>query len=96
MADLATLIQSCRQEREAFIKSGETSSPACIELFRRAFAGEEAAWEAIFRQVFQDLGDRRQGHGGIAGKLRRGHQPARLARHLREHDDGIVGDAVET
>ena len=46
--DLATLRQRCRQEREAFIKRGETSSPACVELFRRAFAGEEAAWEAIF------------------------------------------------
>ena len=51
--DLATLRQRCRQEREAFIKRGETSSPACVELFRRAFAGEEAAWEAIFYQVFQ-------------------------------------------
>jgi DNA-binding TFAR19-related protein (PDSD5 family) len=53
MDDLATLLHACRQEREDFLKRGETSSPACVELFRRAFAGEEAAWDAILRQIFQ-------------------------------------------
>lgn len=58
MVDLATLslaplIHECRQERATFLKTGEQRSPACVELFRRAFAGDEAAWAAIFQQVFQ-------------------------------------------
>lgn len=77
--DLATLLQRCRQEREAFLKRGETSSPACVELFRRAFAGEEAAWEAIFRQIFQ-------------AEIRRWVEAAARVRNLRADD---VEEAIQ-
>jgi hypothetical protein len=52
MSELSELIQRCFAERKAFIEKGEYHSPACVELFRRAFAGDEPAWEAIFTQVF--------------------------------------------
>lgn len=44
---LTELIAQCRGERLAYQTSRETSSPACIEIFRRAFAGSEEAWAAI-------------------------------------------------
>lgn len=54
MADLQELVRQCQTERRAFIRHGERASPACVELVRRAFAGDHPAWEAIFSQVFTD------------------------------------------
>ncbi len=41
------LIQRCREERAAYLTEGDLRSPACVELFRRAFAGNQDAWSAI-------------------------------------------------
>lgn len=59
---LDTLVQQCRQERHQFFTApppqsrnpciGERPvyppSPACIHLFRRAFAGDQEAWKAVY------------------------------------------------
>ena len=52
MSDLQELVRQSQAERIAFIRHGEVASPACVELFRRAFADDRLAWEAIFAQVF--------------------------------------------
>lgn len=45
---LDQLIASCQHERSTFRTHGETHSPACLEIFRRAFAGDQDAWTAIY------------------------------------------------
>jgi hypothetical protein len=54
--NLTQLCGECQGERADF-RAGKTRvSPACVELFRRAFANDQAAWNAIFDQVFaQDI-----------------------------------------
>ncbi len=52
MSDLQELVRQCLIERQAFFQRGERASPACVALFRRAFARDELAWDAIFTQVF--------------------------------------------
>lgn len=42
------LVARCQQERSAFYTTGAGQSPACVALFRRAFAGDEAAWSAVY------------------------------------------------
>lgn len=84
MVDLVTLpltplVHQCRQERAAFLKMGVQASPACVELFRRAFAGKEAAWAAIFQQVFQ-------------GEIQRWVEAAARVRHLSAED---VAEAIQ-
>lgn len=37
----------CKQERQDFYRDRTTDSPACLELFRRAFAQDQEAWEKI-------------------------------------------------
>ncbi|MEZ4728293.1 MAG: hypothetical protein R3E79_14260 [Caldilineaceae bacterium] len=54
MSDFPELIQRCLAERHAFRTQGIRHSPACTELFRRAFDQDEMAWEAIFTQVFRE------------------------------------------
>ncbi len=54
MADLQELVRQCQAERQAFYRQGERLSPACLALFRRAFAGDQLAWEAIFTQIFHE------------------------------------------
>lgn len=51
-ANLPDLIQRCLAERQAFYTTRASRSPACVTLFRHAFVGDEAAWQAIFTQVF--------------------------------------------
>ena len=53
MTDKSELIRRCLDERKSFATTGESYSPACVELFRLAFAGDEVAWEAIFAEVFR-------------------------------------------
>lgn len=52
-AMLNDLISQCENERRAYRSDEDVPSPACIQLFRYAFAGEEDAWTAVdqlFRQ----------------------------------------------
>jgi DNA-directed RNA polymerase specialized sigma24 family protein len=45
---LEELIRLCESERADFRQSYEQQSPACMTLFRRAFAGDQVAWSYIF------------------------------------------------
>jgi RNA polymerase sigma factor (sigma-70 family) len=46
---LPELIVLCWKERERYhLKLSKGRSPACAELFRRAFAGEQDAWSMVF------------------------------------------------
>lgn len=51
---IADLARCCGRERRAFSESSERSSPCCMELFRRAFAGYQDAWIHI-TEIFQPL-----------------------------------------
>ncbi|MFN8492364.1 MAG: hypothetical protein U0350_32485 [Caldilineaceae bacterium] len=54
--NLAQLCTECKRERADFRAGRTKASPACVELFRRAFAQDTAAWNAIFGDVFaQDI-----------------------------------------
>lgn len=48
------LARCCEKERQSFRDSGELSSPCCMHLFRRAFAGEQEAWGYVI-DIFQPL-----------------------------------------
>jgi len=50
--NLSQLCSECQRERADFRSGKRRDSPACVELFRRAFANDHAAWNAIFDQVF--------------------------------------------
>lgn len=50
------LARCCKQERQSYRNSGELSSPCCMQLFRRAFAGEQEAWGYVI-DIFQPLID---------------------------------------
>ncbi|MEI7768560.1 MAG: RNA polymerase subunit sigma-70 [Chloroflexales bacterium] len=41
------VIRCCEGERNAFLAGGTYTSPCCVELFRRAFAGDQDAWAAV-------------------------------------------------
>ena len=55
---LDAVVSCCEQERSAFRRDGERSSPCCLELFRLAFYGDQAkrdlAWMGIAK-IFQPL-----------------------------------------
>lgn len=51
-ADLPHLCNECRRERADFRAGKTRASPACVELFRRAFANDRLAWNAIFGEIF--------------------------------------------
>lgn len=51
-ADLPELCRACRRERAEFRAGKTRASPACVELFRRAFANDRPAWNAIFGEIF--------------------------------------------
>ncbi len=51
---LADLVRCCQRERDSFSKSGERSSPCCMNLLRRAFAGDQDAWYHVI-EIFQPL-----------------------------------------
>ncbi len=54
--NLTQLCTECQRERADFRAGKTKASPACVELFRRAFAGDHGAWNAIFDEVFtQDI-----------------------------------------
>ncbi len=56
MSDLDQLCKQATRERADFRAGKTTTSPACVELFRRAFANDPPAWEVIFGEVFaQDI-----------------------------------------
>lgn len=42
------LISACQHERSVFYATGSGASPACVALFARAFAGDQAAWGAAY------------------------------------------------
>ncbi|PDW03718.1 zf-HC2 domain-containing protein [Candidatus Viridilinea mediisalina] len=44
---LEPVIACCQAERSAFRQTGERHSPCCVQVFRRAFAGDQQAWMAI-------------------------------------------------
>jgi hypothetical protein len=48
---LTETIRCCEQEREAFRRVALPKSPCCVDLFRRAIAGEQDAWAALW-QIF--------------------------------------------
>ena len=48
------LATCCREERRAFQKINDRYSPNCVELFRKAFAGNQQAWTAI-KAIFEPL-----------------------------------------
>jgi hypothetical protein len=48
LLSLDELISACQQERSVFYATGASQSPACIALFSRAFAGDQAAWSAVY------------------------------------------------
>lgn len=50
---LTQLCQECQRERADFRAGKTRASPACVELFRRAFANERTAWDALFGQIFE-------------------------------------------
>jgi len=51
-ANLTQLCSECQRERADFRAGKTRASPACVELVRRAFANDHAAWNAIFDRVF--------------------------------------------
>jgi DNA-directed RNA polymerase specialized sigma24 family protein len=53
-AQINELIAHCQAERRTYHQTGSPASPACVELFRRAFAGDQDAWAAI-QAVFEPL-----------------------------------------
>lgn len=44
---LEPIIACCQAERSTFRQAGERRSPCCVQIFRRAFAGDQQAWMAI-------------------------------------------------
>ncbi|MBV9790433.1 MAG: sigma-70 family RNA polymerase sigma factor [Chloroflexi bacterium] len=44
----------CQAERRTYYTQGTLDSPACVELFRRAWAGDQEAWAAI-SAIFEPL-----------------------------------------
>lgn len=46
---LDDLVTCCQSERTVFRQTGEQRSPCCMELFRRAFAGDQDAWTEVVR-----------------------------------------------
>jgi DNA-directed RNA polymerase specialized sigma24 family protein len=44
---LAEVIAQCQRERNAYRQHGTTVSHGCIEVFRRAFAGDQDAWTYV-------------------------------------------------
>lgn len=50
----ATVIATCRQERQNYQQTKADGSPACVELLRRAFAQDQEAWRAL-EEVFKPL-----------------------------------------
>lgn len=51
---LSELCTHCEDERRAFHTETNRSSPACVELFKRAFAGNADAWGEIYR-IFKPM-----------------------------------------
>jgi hypothetical protein len=51
---LTDVIAACKHERSNYRSSGTDSSEACVELFRRAFAGDQEAWAAVY-STFEGL-----------------------------------------
>ena len=45
---LHEVVAACQHERHVFRSQGDPSSPACLEVFRRAFVGDQDAWTAIY------------------------------------------------
>lgn len=41
------VLSHCQHERTVYRQEQVTASPACVELFRRAFAGDQEAWAAV-------------------------------------------------
>lgn len=44
---ITEVLSRCQHERTRYRQEDVTSSPACVELFRRAFAGDQEAWTAV-------------------------------------------------
>lgn len=51
---LGDLVTCCHAERTTFRQTGEQHSPCCMELFRRAFAGDQDAWTEVV-QIFNRM-----------------------------------------
>lgn len=82
--DLQALVRQCQAERQAFLRRGERASPACVELVRRAFAGDQAAWTVLFTEVFShDL------HRLIAAAARRYQEQTGTAFGTEELADAL-------
>lgn len=48
---LPDLFEECQRERRRYSASGVDAAPACVELTRRALAGDQTAW-ALFQTLF--------------------------------------------
>lgn len=44
---LEEVTDMCQEERAAYRSTRNSLSPACVEIFRRAFAGDQVAWAVI-------------------------------------------------
>ncbi|NJN66138.1 MAG: zf-HC2 domain-containing protein [Chloroflexaceae bacterium] len=51
-SDLEATMRCCQQERQQFYHHGVKESPCCLDLFRRAFGGDQTAWEGVW-QLFE-------------------------------------------
>ncbi|NJN66377.1 MAG: hypothetical protein HC884_06510 [Chloroflexaceae bacterium] len=46
-APLQKLVEQCRQERVRFLSTQNPESPSCMDIFRRAFDGDQDAWTEL-------------------------------------------------
>lgn len=51
---LPELLAACQQERRRYSRTGVDAAPACVELTRRALAGDQYAW-VLFQPLFEPL-----------------------------------------
>src|SRR5215213_2728009 len=47
---LASVVEHCQQEQRSHRSDTPIDSPWCVEIFRRAFHGDQDAWVAIWEQ----------------------------------------------
>jgi hypothetical protein len=92
---LADIIERCRAERSARRRNGVDASPGCMELFRRAFAHDQAAWQAV-RTTFESLMGAWIGVQHLVeydDVLQEAF--AAFARYAPNHPDLLVGDEID-
>jgi len=64
--NLDQLIINCQKERQNYLKTEASASPACVEIFKLAFSDDEQAWAALY-QTFNSLARKWIGVQNIVG-----------------------------